>query len=679
MFRFVFLFLLLSGIASAAKPNVLLISIDTLRADHLGCYGYSNPTPVIDGFATKSVLFETAISQVPMTLPSHCTIFTGLYPDQHGVRNNENFVVSEKTHTLATMFSENGYATGAVVGSFSLDSVFGVNRGFEFYEDRTGQGHDPEINRNAERRAEAVWQLGKKWLEKQKGPWFCFLHFFDPHATYTPPAPFPQTYDGEIAYVDRVLGNVLDYLRKKDLLSTTILVLLSDHGESLGEHGESSHGVFLYDATLRVPLMISAPGFKPGRVQSQVRLVDVAPTLLELVGLKNVAPLSGENLVPLMKGRERDLPAYSESYYTNLLMGWAPLHSIRRQSKKWIDAPKQEIYDLTKDPRELKNLFPASAVPKEFRAELNKHSATIEPPAQNKAVDAETQEKLASLGYVTGGGTKSIASTYDPKDGMAVWEKIQDGVAFAQRGKFDQGQKLLEQALQTQPENVMAHKFLAAVLRKKGKDQEAIAHLQTALKSPLHQNDTRCALAEIYLDRKEYREGQQQLQIVRKEEPANIRALRLSAVILLETKQYAEALAEFDGVLKIDPADGDSLSYRGRLLSYLQRDGEALKAYEKLVAVRPLKEEEAIQVAAIYLTSKNTVAAEKYFRVAIEANPKSAQAWKGLALILASKQQWAGAFEAFVNAGDCENAKTMMQKAENLPSKEIETFRKKCP
>ncbi len=453
MFRIGLLLLLLSGIASASKPNVLLISIDTLRADHLGCYGYSKKSPVIDALAAKSTLFETAIAQVPMTLPSHCTIFTGLFPDQHGVRNNENFVLSDKSRTLASVFRANGYSTGAVVGSFSLDSIFGVNRGFDFYEDRIGQGHDPEINRNAERRAETVWQIGKKWLEKQKGPWFCFLHFFDPHATYTPPAPFPQTYDGEIAYVDRVLGDILEFLRQRNLLSTTVVVVLSDHGESLGEHGESSHGVFLYDATLHVPLLIAAPGLKPARIRSQVRLVDVAPTLLDIAGLKSIPssggqgrpPLqitAGESLIPLMKGAVKDLPAYSESYYTNLLMGWAPLHSLRWQSKKWIEAPKQELYDLNKDPRELKNLFSGQSIPKEFRAELNKHSGTVESSGQKNAVDEETREKLASLGYVTGGGTTSIASTYDPKDGMAVWQDIQDGVAFAQRGKFDRRSKV---------------------------------------------------------------------------------------------------------------------------------------------------------------------------------------------------------------------------------------------
>ena len=237
---------------------------------------------------------------------------------------------------------------------------------------------------------------------------------------------------------------------------------------------------------------------------------------------------------------------------------------------------------------------------------------------------------------------------------------------------------MLAQVLQQQPDNVIAHKFLAAALHKQGKDQEAIAHLQTALKSPLHRNDTRCALVEIYVARKQYQEAQQQLEIVLKEEPANIRALRLAASIAVATERYSEALGKLEALLKIDSTDVIALSERARLLSYMQRDAEALQAYETVASYRPLQEEEAIQVAAIYLTSKNVEAAEKYFRLAIQANEKSVPAWKGLGLILASRQQWAAAFEAFVNAGDCENASNMMQKDQTIPSHEIEVFRQKC-
>jgi tetratricopeptide (TPR) repeat protein len=407
-------------------------------------------------------------------------------------------------------------------------------------------------------------------------------------------------------------------------------------------------------------------------------LVDVAPTIAELAGPGNKIPWSGESLVPFWKGATRELPAYSESYYANLLMGWAPLHSIRSRGKKWIDAPRPELYDLAKDPRELKNLYAPSGIPVEFRRELAKHKQA-EASAQEREMDPETREKLASLGYVTGGGTKTVASSYDPKDGIAVWQQIQTGVAFAQRGQFDKGQKLLAQALQKQPDNVIAQKFMAAVLRKKGEYQEAIRHLQNALKSPLHRNDTRCALVEIHLDRKEYQDAQELLQVVLKEEPKSIRAFRLAATIAAETRNYQEAVGKLDRLLAIDPSDVSALSERGRLLSYLQRDTEALQSYEKVAAFRPLKEEEAVQVAAIHLTSKNTDAAEKYFRLALKANDQSVSAWKGLGLILAIRQQWAAAFEAFVNAGDCANAKTMLQKAPDIPSNEIEVFRKQCP
>ena len=669
----------LSAPESALRPNVLLISIDTLRADHLGCYGYKTPTPAIDALAAKSVLFENAISQVPLTLPSHCSILTGLYPEQHGVRNNESFALATKFLTLAEIFRENGYATGAVVGSFSLDSTFGVNQGFGFYEDEIGQGHDPEINRQVERRAETVWKLSRKWLEEQKGPWLCFLHFFDPHTGYTPPSPFPQTYDGEIGYVDKVVGQMQQFLQQRNLLSTTILVILSDHGESLGEHGELSHGVFLYDATLRVPLLVAAPGYTANRVPSQVRLVDVAPTILELAGLTAKQVFSGQSLVPFMKGLRKELPAYSESYYTNLLMGWASLYSLRWQNKKWIEAPKQEFYDLVRDPHEVKNLYTSSAVPREFRAEILKHrGATSRTPLPTREVDSETKEKLASLGYVTGSGTTPVSSAFDPKDGIEVWAKIEAAVTYAQTGNLVKSKALFLEALRQQPDNVIAHKFLAAVLREKGEDREAIAHLKIALSSQLHRNDTRYELAKIYYEKGEFQEGLSTLSLVLHEEPENAKALKLAAYHAIEAKKYEEALRYLNRLVELTPTDPDALSQQARMLSYWKKDQEALKAYEKLATLRQLKEDEAIQVAAIYLTTQNVPAAEKYFRFALKANPESVQASKGLGLILANRGQWLEALRAFLKAGDCAAAKQVMQYLENLPSNQQEEFQQKC-
>ncbi|MCI0416602.1 sulfatase-like hydrolase/transferase [bacterium] len=640
--RFVLLFTLPVPLF-AAKSNVLLISIDTLRADHLGCYGYRTKTPAIDTLASESMLFENTISQVPLTLPSHSTIFTGLYPDQHGVRNNENFVLAGSFKTLAEIFQQNGFNTGGVIGSFSLDSGFGIYQGFQYYEDQIGQGHDPEINRHVERRAETVWKLGRKWIESQKGPWFTFLHFFDPHFGFNPPSGYPQTYDGEIAYTDKVVGEILQFLKDKKLMDSTIIVLLSDHGESLGEHGEDNHGVFLYDATLKVPFLIHAPGLTAQRIANQVRLVDVAPTLVELAGLPKQTGFAGESLLPLTKGVKKNLPAYSESYYTNLLMGWAPLHSMRWSQKKWIDAPKPELYDLERDPRELKNIYSSSAISSGLRSELQKHLKR-NPSQTQQQPDPETQEKLASLGYVTGGSPHSGVSRFDPKDGIALWIEIESAVRSAQLSQWAEAEKSFRNVLTKQPDNVIATKFLANVLRKQGKNDEAITLMQSALKSNFHQTETRFHLAETYLD----------------------------------TKQYSEALSQASAILKEEPENMRALAMAAWLQSQLQKDQEALQTYKKLASLRKLNEKEALDAAAIQLTSRNNQEAEKYFRMALQANPKSTAAWKGLALILASKQQWEESLEAFLKAGDCESIKKFLQRVE-IASPRIEAVRAKCP
>ena len=627
---------------AAPRPNVLILSIDTLRADHLGCYGYNTKTPAIDSLASGSILFENTISQVPLTLPSHSSIFTGLYPDQHGVRNNENFVLPEKTRTIAELFRDQGYSTGAVVGSFSLDSSFGIDQGFQFYEDKIGQGHDPEINRHVERRAESVWKIGRDWLQRQKGPWFAFFHFFDPHFPYNPPAGNQQTYDGEIAYTDRIVGTIVEFLKEKKWLDSTIVILLSDHGESLGEHGEDNHGIFVYDATVRVPFLTRIPGHKPQRVAQQVRLVDVAPTIVDLAGLKPQG-FAGETLVPFLNGVKKELPAYSESYYANLLMGWAPLRSIRWNQKKWIDAPKPELYDLSSDPKELKNIYTQSAVPAQSRTELRRHDRK-ETPVTEKVVDPEIQEKLASLGYVTGASNRPVASQYDPKDGIGLWTEMEAAVRDSQLSRWSAAEKRFSYVLQKQPDNVIAQKFLANVLRKQGKQDSAIVLLQRALQSPLHQTETRTHLAEAFLEKKDYPRALEQVSVVLRVEPQNMRALTMAAWL-----QF-----------------------------HLKKDQDAIQTYSKLATIRSLTEEEALQAAAIHLTAGKKSDAEKYFRLAIAANPTSTVAWTGIGLILASNQQWEAAADGFLKAGDCENIHRMLQRTKLSPTF-MEAIRTKCP
>lgn len=673
-------FLLLSAITTATPPNVLLISVDTLRADHLGCYGSRNKTPAFDALAARSVVFEQTISQVPLTLPSHTSILTGLYPDQHGVRNNENFALSPAVFTLAELFRANGYATGAVVGSFSLDSGFGLNQGFQYYEDRMGKGDDPSANRYVERRAAVVWKLGREWMARQKQPWFCFLHFFDPHTGYNPPPPFPATYDGEISYVDSVLKEILNALDAGAAFSNTVVVLLSDHGESLGEHGESSHGVFLYDATLRVPLMIAAPGWKPGRVPQQVRLVDVAPTLADLAGLKDTQfHPSGQSLVEAVAGKGQDRPAYSESFYANLLMGWAPLQSVRWSAKKWIQAPKPELYDLTRDPQEIKNLYAPSSVPLTMQREMARHAGKPQNPPVVENADPELKEKLASLGYVTGGSTAATHSGFDPKDGIKQWTLIEAAVTAAQTGDLATSRKLFEQVLAQQPDNVLARKFLANVLRKDGDLEGAATQLRIAMKSELHRNETRYDLAEILYEQERFGESLDLLTKVVQEDPSQQRALKLAGAAAIKLKQYEKASSYLSKAVANQPADDAALSEYARVLSYLQQDTAAMAAYQKLEQMRPLVESECVQVAALYLTRRDSVAAEKYFRNALAANPDSVQAWKGIGLILASRQQWSDALDAFLKGKDCNAARNMVFQDRSLSKEKVEAFKKQCP
>jgi len=614
-----------------------------------------------------------------LTLPSHATILTGLFPPQHGIRNNEIFVLPQKITTLAEIFQKNGYKTGAVVGSFALDSGFGIAQGFDQYDDQIDPGSNSETP-YVERRAETVWNHGRQWIEKQTSPWFCFLHFYDPHTAYAPPKPFPQTYSGEVAYVDSVLRQLFDYLQSRNLNNTTIIVLLSDHGESLGEHGEASHGVFLYDATLKVPLMISAPEFKTSRVSQVVRLADVAPTILELAGLPALPAQStpaGISLVSIMKGQPKDLPAYSETYYTNLLMGWAPLHSIRTGQFKWIDAPSPEFYNLSSDPKENKNLYSSGSVPTSMKREMDRFAATKPVATQDSQTDPEVRERLASLGYVTGSSSVPEGSaTFDPKNGIHTWTKIEAAVTSAQIGKLSEAENGLKDALQDQPDNVIAQKFLANVLAKEKKDDEAISYLKKALNSKLHQEETRIDLAKLLYAKKEYAQTLETVLPVAGKQTQNAVALKLAGLSAAHDKQYDAASDFLERALQLSPKDPDCLSTQAAILSHLNRDQEALEKYHALESVRPLNDEEAVQVAAIYITEKDLMKAESYFQKAITVNPNSFQAWRGIALIRASQQKWQDALDAFLKADDCQTAKSILSKHPELPKT---AFEQKCP
>ena len=396
--------------------SIVLITLDTLRADRLGCYGFpGNSTPNLDALAKEGVLFEQATSTVPLTLPSHASILTGLLPPHHGVRDNGGVPLPDSRTTLAERFQKAGYATGGFVGSWVLERRFGVAQGFERYSDRFGADE-------LQKRGDAVMEDALAWIDEVRAQrFFAWVHLFDPHLPYDPPEPFrsrfgTDRYQGEVAFTDELVGRIVSRLRERGLLERTLVVVTADHGESLGEHGEANHGFFVYDATVAVPLIVRTPWGLRGKRRTQVSLVDVFPTVLDLAGLPAEPGIDGQSLVPALLDPGRDLGhvAYSESLYPRFHYGWHELRALRDGAWKLVDAPRVELYDLARDPGEKENLARAKArTAEEMRVALRRKVPADDPAAAaaRPALDPETQQRLAALGYV------GSAVATDPEDG----------------------------------------------------------------------------------------------------------------------------------------------------------------------------------------------------------------------------------------------------------------------
>ena len=596
--------------AGAAGPNVVLITLDTTRADHLGCYGYAlAQTPNLDRLAAEGTRFARVYAPAPLTLPSHTSILTGLYPATHGVRNNGHDL-DPRLRTLADILKARGYATAAFVSSFSVDSRFGLGRGFDVYDD-TFDAQAPLKGANAERRAQVTFSRFSRWLDKTgPGEFFAWVHYYDPHQPYDPPPPYREElagrpYDGEIAYMDHYVGAVLDALRAKGVLDQTLIVVAGDHGEGLGDKAETGHGIFLYDETLRVPLIFWDPRAlpRPRVVPGEVRLIDVAPTVLDLLGLTaGASGFEGQSLGPWIRNKSsRDLDSLIESFYPRENFGWSELVGIVSWPWKYIQAPRPELYDLAADPEEKTDRAASSPdQAAELRAKLEAALLGLSPslaPAE-AGRPAAAREKLRSLGYVNFAPAKAGVAAPDPKDKIGLLKLIQDAQAAQFQGRLAEAERLCREVVAAIPDSPESYVNLALVEAQQKNLGGALATLSQGLARLPDSETLLVRLGHTYLVSGQPSQALGTMEKVLVADPQSVDALTIAAGILDATGRKDEARTYYERALAVEPESRHlRMSYAGNLAS-TGRLKDAIAVYEKLIADFP-EEQAFYQFAGI--------------------------------------------------------------------------------
>ncbi|MGD2245406.1 MAG: sulfatase-like hydrolase/transferase [Candidatus Aminicenantes bacterium] len=595
------------------KQNFLLITIDTLRPDRLSCYSEAHvKTPYIDSLAERGVLFSKAFAHTPTTLPSHTNILLGTTPLYHGVHDNSNFIVIDEFLTLAEHLKSYGYSTGAFIGAFPLDSRFGLTQGFDVYDDNYGSKSSQEFT-YVERKAEVVVDRAMDWLKGQRNPWFLWIHCFDPHQRYAPPDPFKSQhkhpYDGEVAYVDFALGKLLDYLEENNLADETSIIFTGDHGESLGEHGESTHGYFAYNSSIWIPLIISSPGIKPATIVQEVCHIDIFPTVCDILGIEKPSFLQGVSLSPALKGRK--LPRrtiYFESLYPHYSRGWSPLRGFIEGDRKFIDSPIPEFYDLAKDFDEQENLASKEKLSK-HKSKLDKlmvEQSIVNQTGNKQGVDREALQKLRSLGYISSPQAKS-KEIYTPSDDLKTLLPFQNKLTRAMgayhSGRIDEGVRLLEEIIEERKDFDHAYSYLATLYKEQSKLREAV----NVLREGLGHN------------------------------PSSYKIISTYGIFLVELGQYDAAIEILGQGLALIDYDPETWNYLG-VAYWSKGDYEnALDAYQNALA---LDENYSIvfnNLGSLYLSRFNKLKdpgdyqnALQNFKKAIELDPDYASAYNGL-------------------------------------------------
>jgi arylsulfatase A-like enzyme/Flp pilus assembly protein TadD len=615
--------------------NVLLITLDTFRADRIGAL-----TPNLSGL--EGVRFTNAESPVPLTLPAHASLLSGELPVRHGVRNNGVASFPAERETLATLLARGGYRTGAFVSAFVLDHRFGLNRGFDTYDDAIERDPNAASSFDAERRGADTVDRALAWLRSSGDgrPFFAWVHLYDAHAPYAPPAPLPPTYDGEIAYVDAQVGRLLGAIDR----AATIVVVVGDHGEALGEHGELTHGLLLYEPTLRVPWIIAGPEVKARSVGEPVSSVDLAPTVAALAGIA-MKPSDGRDLSKALIDGEDPPPAdlYAETEYP-AIFGWSDLAAMRRGAMKLISSPKPELYDVARDPNETRNILDDERRSyRDLSARLEKARATAAPPARPSALDAEARAKLASLGYVAPPALAAPAAgpRAAPAEMAPLFRAFEEATWATNEGRLADAIAMLRPIVERDPRNPVFRASLARALRQKGDLGSAIQLYQEAVAMNPDDPETWYNLAVTLQEAGRAREGGIAIREAIRRDPKRPEAHNALGIAYSVEGNIPAAEAEFIKAIEIDPRDARAFNNLGNVLRTAGRGEDAAKAYEQALAVSPNYVDALNGLGVLEVQRDRPRVALRHFDRALQLAPRfyEAQLNRGIALQLAGEKE----------------------------------------
>lgn len=615
--------------------NLLVVTFDTTRADHVGTYGHRGAhTPNIDSMAQRGVTFDRAMAVAPITLPSHTSILTGLYPNHHGARNNGTHHVPESVTTMAEVLEDDGFSTGAVVSALVLDSKYGLDQGFQVYDDNLANADKAPMFMFRETKAKDTAGRALNWIQDRGSErWFLWVHFFDPHAGHIPPPEFARLcpdslYDAEIAYADAGLGEIIEGLQLNGMLNETLVVMTADHGEALGDHGESTHSMFIYDSTIHVPLVMMHPSLaRQHRIREVVSSVDIMPTVLDLLDVPGPDNMDGRSLASATLNRfevVEQRPAYSEAMSPFYNHGWSDLRGVRGERERYIRAPTPEAYDFRSDPRELKNLLPGREnLARWGELSLDTLMGGIENDVRGddiRSMDPDQRAALAALGYVWSSldeEPEAGADLADPKDKVHLWERSQYAHGLVRAERYDEAELALREVLSEDPAATLSRSALVDILAHQNKFDEAHEMLAQSLVMPGVRTGTwmRMAALEREMELPSWRTF---LEGAKNHDPRDPMPWVREGDWAQEDEDSDRAIAAYRRALELDDRSAKAWIGIGNTEHRLAREVEAIEALNRATKADPIAVEAWYNLGVVYEALDRTDDARTHYLRALE-------------------------------------------------------------